>query len=435
MISRRKFLERSAWSATGLTLFSTVKTLRAKEGLQGIPASTNLQPEEIAEDESYWEQVRKQFTLHPGIINLNNAGVSPQPLIVQSAYIDNYLFCNQIPSYHLWQVLEPKREQVRGKLADLAGCLAEEIAITRNTTEGLNAIIFGIDLRKGDEVVLSKYDYPNMVNAWKQREKRDGITLNWVDLSLPEENEEMIVEQYRKAISDRTKIIHITHLINYTGQILPVQKIADMARQLGCEVIVDGAHSFAHIDFKISELNCDYFATSLHKWLCAPFGTGFMYIRKNKISKVWALLSAPVPDAANIGKFECTGTRSFASEAAIAQAIDFHCAIGNKAKEARLRYLKNYWCNRVKNVKGVQLFTSLDKNFSCGIACFYMSGWSAAEMYQQLFEKYKIHTAVIEHEQVKGVRVSPHIYTSAGELDTLIKAISEMSAQTESNNK
>ena len=246
----------------------------------------------------------------------------------------------------MWRILDQGREPLREKIALLAGCSAEEIAFNRNTTEGLNTIIFGLNLKAGDEVVLTKYDYPNMMNAWKQREKRDGIKLVWIDLDLPVESDDVFVEKFANAITDKTKIVHITHMLNWTGQILPARKIADIAHKRGCQVIVDASHSFVHIDYKISDLDCDYYATSLHKWLCAPFGTGFMYIRKGMVKNVWALLSAPIPDADNIGKFEALGTRSFAAEMAIGNAIDFHYLIGSKRKEQRLRYLKNYLCEK-----------------------------------------------------------------------------------------
>jgi selenocysteine lyase/cysteine desulfurase len=212
-------------------------------------------------------------------------------------------------------------------------------------------------------------------------------------------------------------------MINWTGQVLPARKIADVAHRKGCEVIVDGSHSFAHLTYKISDLDCDYYATSLHKWLCAPFGTGFMFIKKEKIKNVWALLSAPIPDADNIGKFEALGTRSFAAEMAIGNAIDFHLLIGNERKEARLRYLKNYWCSKVEKLPGVKLYTSLKDNFSCAIATIGMEGLKGADVSAELFDKYKIHTTSIEHEGVNGVRITPHVYTSTEDLDKLVLAI------------
>jgi selenocysteine lyase/cysteine desulfurase len=248
----------------------------------------------------------------------------------------------------MWRILDAGREGLRAKLADMEGVSPDEICINRNSTEGLNTIIFGLNLKAGDEVVLSKYDYPNMMNAWKQREKREGIKLKWIDIPQPTENDETIVELYKNAITAKTKIVHITHLINWSGNIVPVKKIADMAHAKGCEVIVDAAHSFGHTDYKIEDTGADYFATSLHKWLCAPFGSGLLYIKKDKIKNVWALLSAPEPDGTDIRKFENLGTRNMAAEMAIGAAVDFHNVIGAKRKEERLRYLKNYLAEKTK---------------------------------------------------------------------------------------
>jgi selenocysteine lyase/cysteine desulfurase len=211
----------------------------------------------------------------------------------------------------MWRVLDQQRESQRIKLAELCGVLPEEIAINRNTTEGLNTVIFGLDLKEGDEVVLSTFDYPNMMNAWKQREKRDKIKLVWINIPQPLEDDNAIVKLYEQAITSKTKIVHITHLINWTGNIVPCKAIADMAHKKGCEVIVDAAHSLAHFDFKLEDTGADYLATSLHKWLGAPFGSGLLYIKKEKIKKVWALLSAVEPDGSDIKKFETTTLETF----------------------------------------------------------------------------------------------------------------------------
>lgn len=431
-MNRKSFIKSTALATATLSLLDFMKPVEAAEFQHHLKRILPLEPTEAARDEDFWSFIRGQYTVSPNIVDLNNGGVSPQPKPVQEAHIRYYEFCNEGPSYYMWQILDQGREPLRARLAKLAGCDPEEIAINRNTTEGLNTIIFGLNLQAGDEVVLSTYDYPNMMNAWKQREKRDGIKLNWVHLNLPEENEEEIVRKYEAAITPKTKIVHITHLINWTGQIVPARKITDMAHRKGCEVILDASHSFAHIDYSIRDLDCDYYATSLHKWLCAPFGTGFMFIKKEKIKNVWALLSAPIPDADNIGKFECIGTRSFAAEMAIGNAIDFQLMIGNKRKEERLRYLKNYWCERVVKIPKVKFYTSLKDEYSCAIANFTVEGWSHGDIAAKLFEKRKLHTTSMEHEQVNGVRVTPHVYTSLADLDNLVDGIKEIAASTPS---
>ena len=432
MFNRKKFIQHTALATAGLSLLDFMQPVQAAEFKKHLQRVALKEPAAVATDEDFWNFIREQYTVSPNIINLNNGGVSPQPKPVQDAHIRFYQYCNEAPSYYMWRILDQGREPLRAKLAELAGCSPEEIAINRNTTEGLNTIIFGLNLKAGDEIVLSKYDYPNMMNAWKQREKRDGLKLNWVDLNLPEENDEAIVAKYASAVTAKTKIVHITHMINYTGQLLPARKIADMAHAKGCEVIVDASHSFAHIDYKIPDLDADYFATSLHKWLCAPFGTGFMYIKKEKIKNVWALLSAPVPDADNIGKFESIGTRSFAAEMAIGNAIDFQYLVGNKRKEERLRYLKNYWCNKAIKIPKVKLYTSLKDEYSCAIANFTIEGWKPEDIDAKLFEKKKIHCTTINHENVHGVRITPHVYTTLRDLDRLVEGITEIATMEKS---
>lgn len=380
----------------------------------------------MANDSEYWEQIRQAYTVSRNIINLNNGGVSPQPKITQDA-LDKYnRLSNEAPSYYMWRILDAGREPLRENLAELAGCSPEEIAINRNSTEALNSIIFGLNLNKGDEVVLSKFDYPNIMNAWKQREKRDGIILKWVELDLPMDNDDEIVAAYTDKFTSNTRVINITHIINWTGQIIPAKKIADKAKERNIEVIVDGAHTFAHLDYKIPDLNCDYYGTSLHKWLCAPFGTGLLYIRKEKIKNIWALLSADEPDGDNIRKFESLGTRSFATEMAIGYSLDFHNMIGTDRKQARLHYLKNYWASKVIEHPKVKINTSLNPNFSCALANFSIDGIDANEIDSILFNKYKIHAVAIKWEHINGVRVTPNIYTNTNDLDKLVKAIFEI---------
>ena len=375
------------------------------------------------DDEDFWSWIREAYTVSPNIINLNNGGVAPQPKVVQDAHIRYYQYCNEAPSYYMWQIMDQGREPLREKLAELCGCDKEEIAINRNSTEGLNTVIFGLNLKAGDEIVLTKQDYPNMINAWKQREKRDGIKLVWVDLNLPEEDENILAAQYINAFTPRTKVVMVTHLINWCGQIMPVRKIADAAHKRGIDVIADGAHTLAHFDFKIPDLGCDYFASSLHKWLSAPFGSGLLYIRREKIKDVWALLSNNEPDGTDIRKFESLGTRSFASEMAIGAAVDFHDTMGSPRKEARLRMLKNYWVDQVRHHPKISFNQPASSHLSCAIASIAIAGKKPEEVSGELFSKYKIHTVAINWENIHGVRVTPNVYTSKKDLDKLAGAI------------
>jgi len=378
-------------------------------------------------DKDFWRWVRSSYSVSPNIINLNNGGVSPQPIITQNAQDKYNRMSNEAPSHYMWHILDKGREPLRENLATLAGVSPEEIAINRNTTEGLNTIIFGLDLKKGDEIVLTKQDYPNMMNAWKQREKRDGVKLNWVNLNLPSEDEDAMVKQYVDKFTDKTKLVHITHLINWMGQIIPVRKIADEAKKRGIEVLVDGAHSFALLDFKIPDLNCDYFATSLHKFMCAPFGSGLMYVKKDKISKIWALLSANEPDGSDIRKFESLGTRSFAKEMAIGYSLDFHNTIGSARKQNRLHELKYYWSSQVKKIDRVNIKTSLNPNYSCAISTIKLEGMATSDLNSNLWKVGKIHAVGMTYENIDSVRITPNVYTSFRDLDRLLETIEKIS--------
>jgi selenocysteine lyase/cysteine desulfurase len=287
-------------------------------------------------------------------------------------------------------------------------------------------VIFGLQLKAGDEVVAAKQDYPNMINAYKQREMREGIKLVWINLDLPTEDEDYMVKQYVDAFTPRTRVVHITHIINWNGQILPVKKIALEAHKRGIEVIVDGAHSFAHFDFKVPDLECDYFASSLHKWLYAPIGTGMLYVKKNKIGKIYPLFAtSDSPLKEDIRKFENLGTRPMYIEQAITKALEFHEMIGSERKEKRLHYLKNYWMNKVKNIPKVKLNTSLHPKYGCAIGNVAVEGKKPGDLDSFLLNKYKVHTVAIEWENIKGVRVTPNVYTTIGNLDVLVDGITE----------
>lgn len=385
----------------------------------------NFPPPETP-DEDFWAWVQQNYTVSPNIINLNNGGVSPSPKPVQDTFERYNRFCNEAPSYYMWRILDQGREALRADLAAFAGCSPLEIAINRNTTEAMDIIIYGLNLQKGDEVVLTKQDYPNVINLWKMLEKRDGIVLKWINLELPLEDEDALAQMYTDQFTSRTKVVNITHIINWIGQIIPVKKIAAEAHKKGIDVLVDGAHSFALMDFKIPDLDCDYFATSLHKWMGAPFGSGLLYVKKEKIPSIYPMYPDDKYMGEEIQKFERMGTRSFASEMAIGSALDFHLAIGSKRKEDRLRYLKNYWMEKVKAIPGVQIHTSFKPEFSCVIGLFSIDGYEPGEIDTYLFDKHKIHTVGIVWENISGVRVTPNVYTLERDLDKLVNAITQL---------
>lgn len=419
--SRRRFLR-------SLGTLSATAFLAKPSWSRNIEAALSdvegISPTDLATEEDFWFYIQQSFTAAPGLINMNNGGVSPAPIPVQEAVKRFYDYSNEAPSYYMWRILDQGREPLRKNLAKLAGCDAEEISINRNSSEGLETVIFGLQLRAGDEIVAAKQDYPNMVNAYNQRQKRDGIKMVWVNLELPSEDETYLVNQYVKAFTSKTKIVHITHIINWNGQILPVKKIAQEAHKRGIEVIVDGAHSFAHFNFKIPDLDCDYFASSLHKWLYAPIGSGMLYVKKDKIKNIYPLFATsddPLKD--DIRKFENLGTRPFFIEQAIGKAIEFHEMIGSERKEKRLHYLKNYWMEKVKDLPKVKINTSLNPKWGCAIGNVGIEGKKPAELEAFLFDKYKIHTVAIEWENIHGVRITPNVYTTIDNLDLLVDGI------------
>lgn len=426
MNQRRDFIQRIGLLAGAFSVNSLFQQVHAAEWESEQQRVAGFSPEQTAIDEDYWTVIQQSYTVNPNLINLNNGGVSPSPRVVQEAVERFNQLSNEGPSYYMWRILDQGREPLRYKLATLAGCSPEEIAVNRNATEALNTVIFGLDLKAGDEVIGTKQDYPNMIQAWKQRALRDGIVYTQISFDFPMEDDDAIVSAFEKAITPKTKILHLTHIINWIGQILPVKKIAQMAHRRGLEVIVDGAHSFGLLDFKIPDLECDYFGTSLHKFLSAPIGSGMLWIKKEKIEKIWPLVCNDKPRSNDIRKFETLGTRSFPIEQGIGEALNFHNAIGAKRKEERIRYLKNYWAEKARNIPKVKIHTSFKPEYACAICSVSIDGMTPAQLDQALFNTYKIHTVGIVWENISCVRVTPHVYTRLQDLDKLVFALEEI---------
>ncbi|MBC7904514.1 MAG: aminotransferase class V-fold PLP-dependent enzyme [Gemmatimonadaceae bacterium] len=421
--NRRSFLQRLSGVSAATILSGITQPAWSRNMNKALKDFDSYSPEHLAGEEDFWYFIQQSYTVSPNMINLNNGGVSPSPRTVQDAMKRYHDLSNEAPSYYMWRVLDQGREPLRKNLARIAGCLPEEIAIQRNASEALETAIFGITLKAGDEVVLSKQDYPNMINAWKQREMREGIKLVWVSMNLPSEDNQYLTDTYAKAFTEKTKVVHLTHIINWNGQILPVRKIADAAHARGIEVVVDGAHSFAHFDFTIPSLGADYFGTSLHKWLGACIGSGLLYVKKEKIKNLYPLFASPDAKADDIRKFENLGTRPFFIEQAIGKAIEFHEMIGIKRKEQRLLYLKNYWMDKVKGIPKVKIGTSMKKEFGCAIGLVSVEGTKPAELDQFLFSQFKVHSVGIEWENISGVRITPNVYTTLNNLDVLAEGI------------
>lgn len=390
----------------------------------GIPAATHASIAEAASDEKFWRSVQAAFSVDRTIVNLNNGGVSPSPTSVLAAQHRYVLHSNEAPAYTMWRVLQPRREALRKRLATAWSVTADEVAITRNASESLQICQFGFDLKRGDEVLTTTQDYPRMVTTFRQRERRDGIVLRQIRIPVPCEDDDLVVRRFEEAITPRTKLILMCHVTFTTGQILPVARVVRMAREKGVPVLVDGAHAFAHIDFELTDLDCDFYAASLHKWLCAPHGTGLLYVRKERIADLWPLMAAPASKDTDIRKFEETGTHAVATYLAIHEALSLHHQIGSTRKAARLRYLRDYWAKRLLAASDkFRLNTSLQPAFSCGIANVRITGIDSGALTRWLFSRHRILTTRIKHEECDGMRVSPHVYTTTGELDRFCDAM------------
>lgn len=415
--NRRKFLT-SVGKGFGLMALSSVAVTSLFENLQAqVKKIEHLSPEDAAMDEDFWTEIQQSFSVTRGIVNLNNGGVSPSPRIVTEAFVRYTWQQEDATAYTMWQLLEPQSETIRTGLAEIFGCDAEEIAITRNASESLEILLMGLDLKAGDEILTTTQDYPRMLTTLKQRELREGLKLNLIKVPIAPKDANDLAAPFERAITPKTKLILVSHQINLTGQIMPVRKVCEMARSKGIETIVDGAHSFAQFDFKQDDLQCDYFGTSLHKWLYAPKGTGMLYVKKDKIPKVWALMASENANKNNIRKFEEIGTHSAAMRLAIGEAILFHKAVGAKRKEARLRFLSRYWMNKLRNVPKISFNTSFDDNQSCAIANVKIEGVDPVQIGDYLMAKHKIFTTPIVHEEFTGIRITPNVYTTLWELD------------------
>ena len=427
MYTRRRFLGAIGLPAAYATVGAPIlagrldlkRALSITEDLAGYAGS----PNELAANEEFWREVQQAFTVDRSLVNLNNGGVSPAPAVVQAAmkrYLD---FSHQAPTYNMWRILEPQKEGVRQRLAREFGCDAEEIAITRNASESLEICQLGFDLVAGDEILTTTQDYPRMLATFDQRERREGIVIRKISIPVPAEDPAEVVRRFEAAINPRTRLILMCHMINITGQILPVRDVVAMARTRGIPVIVDGAHALAHFDFRLSDLECDYYGSSLHKWLFAPHGSGLLYVRREKIADLWPLMAAGEDMASDIRKFEEIGTHPAANFVAIGEALTFHQGIGPKRKEERLVYLRDYWANRLLEHDRVRLHTSLEPGLACGIATVEIVGVEPGDLNRLLWEKHRIITTPITHEEFRGLRISPSVYTTLEELDRFVEAM------------
>ena len=415
MSSRRAFVATLSGAVAALPAFRgrpIQQLVRAREIAGG------RSPQAVAEDETYWSEIQRAFDADRTLINLNNGGCCPAPTHVLEQMIRDLRFSNEIPVDHMWRVLEPRIESVRRDLAAEFGCDPEEMAITRNASESLENMILGLDLKPGDEVVTTNQNYPRMTTTWQQRVRREGIVLKQVSFKVPPPSMDYIVDQYRAALTPRTRVIEVVHITNLSGQIMPVKELMDLARPRGIEVFVDGAHAFAHFPFTRDQLDCDFYGTSLHKWMLAPIGTGFLYVRKEKQKKLWPMMAAPESMDDNIRKYEEIGTHPAANHNAIAAAIAFHRGIGADRKIARLRYLRDRWAKQLLAASPrVKILTPLDSPYGGGIGLLHIEGIEAPKLGTWLYNNDHIVTTPIVHPEFEGLRVTPNVYTTLEEVD------------------
>ncbi len=388
----------------------------------------NISTDTLASDDAFWKSIREQYLLKPDYINLENGYYNfvPQPILEK--FISHVKEVNYQGSYYMRTVQFDNKKRIAAKLAELGGCSPEEMIITRNTTESLDMIIGGQDWKAGDEAVMAEQDYGAMLDMFKQIEKRYGVVNKIISVPNHPSSDEEIVSLYEKAITPKTKLLMVGHMINITGQILPVKKICDMAHSKGVEVLVDGAHAFAHIQYKISDLNCDYYGASLHKWLSVPLGAGMLYVRKEKIAKIWPLLADGERDLSKINRLNHTGTLPVHTDLTIEDAIDYYHMIGAERKEKRMRYLQNYWTSKVRNIPRIIVNTPADEKRACGIANVGIEGIAPGDLAIRLLKEHNVFTVAIDYANVHGCRISPNLYTTTEELDHFVAALKKMAS-------
>jgi len=416
-MNRRHLLGIAA--ATVVFQDNAIKRVRAASS-----ATAGRKPEEVAADEDFWAEVRKSFSIDRNLINFNNGYCSPAPRPVQDVMRRMLDYTDMGPYHTMVTNLERQVEAVRRRLAAAAGCDPEEMAITRNASESLENAQYGIDLKPGDEVITTNQDYPRMITTYQQRERREGIALKQISFPVPPPSMDDLYQRFERAITPKTKVLHFCHITNRTGQIFPVQRICRMARQRGILTIVDGAHAFSHFPFKISDLECDYYGTSLHKWTYAPIGTGFLYVRRDRIASTWSMMASDKAQAGDIRKFEEIGTHPAANHNAISEALVFNERLGVDRKAARLRYLRDRWALRLAKNPKCRILHSPDPAQSCGLGFLaFTAGIDGAKMREVLLSKYGILTTFIGGEEYSGLRITPNVYNTLGEVDTFTAAV------------
>ena len=389
---------------------------------------TATPPLVLAEDEAFWTALRARFKLTPDYVNLENGFYCFQPEEVLEAFIGNVRAINVEASHYMRTRQPDDKLRARTRLAALAGCSPDELIITRNTTESLDTVIAGFDWKPGDEAVMANQDYGAMLDMFKLQARRRGMVNRRIDIPMDPKSDAEVVNVYANALTPATRLLMIPHLVNITGHVLPVRAICDMAHARGVPVMVDGAHAFAHLDYRIPDLGCDYYGASLHKWLATPLGAGILYVRKDRIESLWPIYADESMAATDIRKLNHTGTHPVHTDLTIERSVQFHEAIGSARKEARLRFLQQYWTTKVRGLPKIVLNTPSDPKRTAGIANVGIQGMPPAALAKTLLDRYRIFTVAIDGALVKGVRVTPQVYTSLSELDAFVTALRELAA-------
>ena len=420
-MNKRAFLKSAAITGLGTHIgFSSLAAM--------FDEKKNISADALAADDAFWKKIRDQYILKPDYINLENGyyNFTPQPILEK--YIEHIRYVNREGSYYMRTVQFDNKKRMAGKLAALLGCPANEVAITRNTTESLDLVIGGQEWKPGDEAVMAIQDYGAMLDMFEQVSKRYGVVLKKISVPNHPKSDEEIVSLYEQAITPKTKLLMVCHMINITGQILPIRKICDMAHKKGVEVMVDGAHAVAHIQFNMPDLDCDYYGASLHKWLSVPLGAGLLYVKKENIAKLWPLLADGNTDMSEISRINHVGTHPVHTDITIEDAIDYYQMIGGERKEKRMRFLQQYWTSKVRNVPNIILNTPADEKRSCGIANVGIKGITPGDLAKRLLDEHKIFTVAIDGANVHGCRITPNVYTTLEELDAFVAALKKLAA-------
>jgi selenocysteine lyase/cysteine desulfurase len=410
-----------------ISLLSVATTLPFMEALaKSFDAVSHISSQELASNEDFWASIREGYLLNKDYINLENGYYCMLPQESLNHYLENVRSVNFLASRYMRTVQFENRNAARQQLADVAGCSFDEAIITRNTTESLDLVISGQDWSPGDEAIYAEQDYGSMMDMFRLMEERHGIVSKIVSLPNHPKSDDEIIDLYASQITDKTKLMMVSHVVNITGQVLPVRKICDMAHDNGIEVMVDGAHAFAHLNFKIPDLNCDYYGTSLHKWLNVPLGAGLLYVKKDKIKNLWPLFAEAKLPRDDIDRLNHTGTTPVHVELSIPRAIEHYQVIGAERKEQRLKYLKEYWTSKVKSNPNIILNTPFESERSCAIANVGVKNLNSKDMSNVLFDTYNIWVVAIDRPGVHGCRITPNVYTSTKELDRFVEALNQM---------